>query len=154
MYIVLVKNKRSLLDVMYRTCLKHVIPNKLNIYDLAHHKSPCSSLVKLRLHERFFACKWWRDVFENCRMASTLWWLHLVTNFDKVCDFVAKNSTHWISHPFFCNLFSCQITCTRVATRDFHRKLVTRQFLNCITTSPSWEEKKQPCSCSFRARVW
>jgi len=35
--------------------------------------------------------------FENCRVASKQWWLHLATNFgtsDKVGDFIAKNSTH------------------------------------------------------------
>jgi len=28
--------------------------------------------------------------FFSCCVASTQWWLHLATNFDKVCDFVAK----------------------------------------------------------------
>jgi len=27
-------------------------------------------------------------------IASALWWLHVATNFYKVRDFVAKNSTH------------------------------------------------------------
>ena len=133
------------------TCSKHVIPNKLNICDLAHHESPCSSLVKLRQHKRCFACDGDASFFLNCRMANALWWLHLVTNFDKVCDFVTKIQLIEFPAIFFFDFFSCRITSARVAT---HVIFITHwQCNNFQIASPS-RAKNCSCSRSFRASDW
>lgn len=55
--------------------------------------------------KRAVFCFRWCDFFQNCHVARGRWWLHLATNFDEVCDFVAKNSTVWISRDFFLIFF-------------------------------------------------
>ena len=62
---------------------------------------------------------------KNCRIAGTQWWLHLV-----IKSLILSQEIQLIEilANFFCNFFSCHITCARVATRDFCYALATQQF--------------------------
>lgn len=91
---------------------------------------------KLRLREHFFAC----DGDTIFKLSQR--WHSLVAKLgDKVHDFVAENSTHWISHDFFLRYFQ---PCEGGYTCDYCPTLAMWQFQK-IASPP----QAKNCSCSL-----